>query len=154
MTPARSLVCCLLFAGLPACGTDPEVLAHTYLLSTLDDELPPRRVGTTETCDVIVRGGSLFLDASDAFDLAINVYLDCRRSGGVITPTAYQYSGSVRADGRDLTFETVTDVSGLRFEGNITAGGTIQLLIGALVPDAGADVRAAFVEERSPIGEL
>ena len=154
MPPARSLVCCLLLASLPACGTDPEVPAHTYLLSTLDDELPPRRVGTTDACDVIVRGGTLFLDASDAFDLAINVYRDCRRGGGAITPTAYQYSGRVRADGRDLSFETAADVTGLRFEGQISAGGTIQIPIGALVPDAGGDVRAAFVEERSPIGAL
>jgi hypothetical protein len=153
MTPARSLACCLLLASLPACGTEPEVLAQTYLLSTLDDELPPRRVGTTPTCDVIVRGGTLFLDASDAFDLAINVYTDCRRSGGVITPTAYEYSGTVSIDGQELSLETADGAPGL-IEGRISGSGTIQMPIGALVPNAGEDVRAAFVKERSPIGAL
>ena len=40
-------------------GTEPVELASSYTLTTVEGDAPPRLVGATVECDIVVNGGHL-----------------------------------------------------------------------------------------------
>ncbi len=48
-----------------ACGTEPVELASSYTLTTVEGDAPPRLMGATVECDIVVNGGHLTIGLAD-----------------------------------------------------------------------------------------
>ena len=97
----------------------PEEVAGTYTLTTIDNRLPPRLLGATIECDVLLLGGEMELvTGPDWSVLTFARAQDCSRSGGAVSTDTLRYLGHFRLRAATLTFQTqLSDEDTLRFSG-------------------------------------
>ena len=108
----------------------PDEVAGTYTLATIDDRLPPRLLGATIECDVLLVGGELALrPAPDWSELTFAREEDCSRAGGSISTDTLRYLGRFLLRDLTLTFETQLSLEDtLRFSGPVRWGGVILVV--------------------------
>ena len=117
-------------------GTEPVELADAYDLHTVAGGPPPRLVGATVECDVSVEGGRVTFGPADQFELVLDVLTDCARGGGSPSRQTLGYTGTADASGRQVVFHTGTGAAAISFEGEVVAGGHLQVSVPRLVPTA------------------
>jgi hypothetical protein len=117
-----------------ACGgTEPLELASSYTLTTVEGDAPPRLIGATIECDIIVNGGRLTVGAFNDFDLGIDVLTDCSRGGSVPSQATFGYTGTVDLDGNRVVFHTANHGGAFTFEGQADGSDHLSVVVPGLV---------------------
>jgi hypothetical protein len=117
-----------------ACGgTEPLELASSYTLTTVEGDAPPRLIGATIECDIIVNGGRLTVGAFNDFDLGIDVLTDCSRGGSVPSQATFGYTGTVDLDGNRVVFHTANHGGAFTFEGQADGSAHLSVVVPGLV---------------------
>jgi hypothetical protein len=117
-----------------ACGgTEPLELASSYTLTTVEGDAPPRLMGATIECDIIVNGGRLTVGAFNDFDLGIDVLTDCSRGGSVPSQATFGYTGTVELDGNRVVFHTANNGGPFTFEGQADGSAHLSVVVPGLV---------------------
>jgi hypothetical protein len=117
-----------------ACGgTEPLELASSYTLTTVEGDAPPRLIGATIECDIIVNGGRLTVGAFNDFDLGIDVLTDCSRGGSVPSQATFGYTGTVDLDGNRVVFHTANHGGAFTFEGQADGSAHLRVVVPGLV---------------------
>jgi hypothetical protein len=117
-----------------ACGgTEPLELASSYTLTTVEGDAPPRLIGATIECDIIVNGGRLTVGAFNDFDLGIDVLTDCSRGGSVPSQATFGYTGTVELDGNRVVFHTENNGGPFTFEGQADGNAHLTVVVPGLV---------------------
>jgi hypothetical protein len=131
---ARAGLLTLAGVALAACGgTDPPELASSYTLTTVEGDAPPRLMGATVECDIVVNGGHLTFGVADHFELGIDVLTDCSRAGSVPSQATYGYTGTVELDGNRLVFHTANGAGPISFEGQASGSAHLTVTVPGLV---------------------
>ena len=115
-----------------ACGTEPFELASSYTLTTVEGDTPPRLMGATVECDIVVNGGHLTFGMAERFELGIDVLTDCSRGGSVPSQATYGYTGTAELDGNRVVFHTANNGGPFTFEGQAD-GGRLTVVVPGLV---------------------
>jgi hypothetical protein len=117
-----------------ACGgTEPLELASSYTLTTVEDDAPPRLMGATVECDIVVNGGHLTIGVFDHFELGIDVLTDCSRGGSVPSQATFGYTGTVELDGNRVVFHTENNGGPFTFEGQADGNAHLTVVVPGLV---------------------
>jgi hypothetical protein len=117
-----------------ACGgTEPLELASSYSLTTVEGDAPPRLMGATVECDIVVNGGHLTIGVADHFELGIDVLTDCSRGGSVPSQATFGYTGTVELDGNRVVFHTENNGGPFTFEGQADGNAHLTVVVPGLV---------------------
>ena len=135
--PRRVALTAALTLVAAACGgTEPLELASSYTLTTVEGDAPPRLIGATVECDIVVNGGHLTVGAADHFELGIDVLTDCSRGGSEPSQATFGYTGTVELDGNRVIFHTANNGGPFTFEGQANGGAHLTVVVPGLVVTA------------------
>jgi hypothetical protein len=133
MTHRATLAALAALAAAACGGTEPFELAGSYTLTTVEGDAPPRLMGATVECDIVVNGGHLTVGAADHFELGIDVLTDCSRGGSVPSQATYGYTGTVELDGTRVVFHTANNGGPFTFEGQANGSAHLTVVVPGLV---------------------
>jgi hypothetical protein len=141
-----AMVLPIMALALAACGTEPIELADRYTLSAVDGGPPPRLVGATIECDVLVAGGRLTFGPADQFELGLDVLTECPPGEENPDAQTFGYTGTADVAGGQVTFHTAIGGSPLVFEGQVARSGRFETVVPGIVPIRD-EVAVEFVPE-------